>query len=48
LKIRSAKRPNPIHLVFDDTQKQLVLANADTITKITAERRKVADINLVA
>ncbi len=48
LKIRSAKRPNPIHLVFDDTQKQLVLANADTITKITAERRKVADLELVA
>lgn len=48
LKIRSAKRPNPIHLIYDDTQKGLVLAHEDLIQKITEERRTVANIELVS
>lgn len=47
LKIRSAKRLAPIHLLYDDTQKGLVLAHEDMVNRITAERRQVADIELV-
>lgn len=48
LKIRSAKRPAPVHLLYDENQKGLVLAHSDFIQKITAERRQVADSELVA
>jgi hypothetical protein len=47
LKTRSAKRPNPIPLIFDENQKGLVLAHEDLVNRITAERRQVADIELV-
>ncbi len=47
LKIRSAKRPAPIHLLYDASQKGLVLAHEDFVNRITTERRQVADIELV-
>ncbi len=48
LKIRSAKRPTPVHLLYDENQKGLVLAHSDFIQKITAERRQVADSESVS
>ena len=47
-KIRSAKRPEPIHLVYSETEKGLILADKEFVRQKTAERRQVAEIEMVA
>lgn len=48
LKIRSAKRAEPLHLVYSDLAKGLILADKELVRQKTAERRQVADVEMVA
>lgn len=48
LKIRSAKRAEPLHLVYSDLAKGLILADKELVRQKMAERRQVADVEMVA
>ncbi|WP_435356138.1 hypothetical protein [Emticicia sp. SJ17W-69] len=48
LKIRSAKRAEPLYLVYSDIAKGLILADKELVRQKTAERRQVADVEMVA
>lgn len=48
LKIRSAMRPDPLYLVYSDTAKGLVLADRELVRQKTAERRQIADVEMVS
>lgn len=47
LKIRSAKRPESMHLVYSEAERGLILADNELVRQRTAERRQVADTELI-
>ncbi len=48
LKSRSGKRHEPLYLVYSDIAKGLILADRELVRQKTAERRQVADVEMVA
>jgi hypothetical protein len=47
LKLRAAKRPSPIHLIYDESINGLALAHEDMLKQCIPERHQVADVKQV-